>query len=286
LLADGVKPDFEAPGADADAEINYLHRRSGETEIYFIANRAKKSASIRATFRVSGKAPELWDAVSGARRFLGTYSQAEGRTVVPITLPPCGSAFVVFREPAMAHPPVALTNDLSFALIQELNGPWTVAFDPKWGGPESATFDRLTSWTERTEPGIKFYSGTAVYRKTISLRPGTASKWLWLDLGTVHELAEVRVNGQSCGITWSPPFRVNVSRAIKPGPNQVEIEVVNFWPNRIIGDDRLPRDQRLTRTNIRKLTSQTPLMESGLLGPVALLEQKPPEKTGPDYTTQ
>ena len=98
---------------------------------------------------------------------------------------------------------------------------------------------------------------------------------LWLDLGDVRELAEVRVNGQSCGITWAPPFRVDISRALKPGANQLEIEVVNFWPNRIIGDQSLPEAQRLTRTNVRKLTADTPLMPSGLFGPVKLERQNP-----------
>jgi hypothetical protein len=189
-------------------------------------------------------------------------------------LPPCGSLFVVFRRPASQHPATGESNSPQFATIREIRGPWTVAFDPKWGGPATATFDKLISWPLRSEPGIKFYSGTAVYRKAFDVPANTAGKSVWLDLGSVRELAEVKVNGQSCGITWSPPFRLNISHALKPGSNQLEIEVVNFWPNRIIGDDSLPREQRLTRTNIRKLTRQTPLMESGLLGPVSLLEKK------------
>ena len=130
------------------------------------------------------------------------------------------------------------------------------------------------SWTARSEPGIQFYSGTAVYRKAFEAPASLAGKSAWLDLGDVRELAEVKVNGKSCGTTWSPPFRVDISRALKPGANQLEIEVVNFWPNRIIGDASLPEDQRLTRTNIRKLTPETPLMRSGLFGPVRLLECK------------
>jgi hypothetical protein len=90
-------------------------------------------------------------------------------------------------------------------------------------------------------------------------------------LGNLRELAEVRLNGQSCGITWAPPFRVDISRAVKPGANRLEIDVVNFWPNRIIGDASLPPEQRRTQTNIRKLTAGTPLMESGLFGPVQIL---------------
>ena len=144
-----------------------------------------------------------------------------------------------------------------------------MAFDPKWGGPAAATFDRLTGWQTREEPGIKFYSGTATYRQTFDLPPGADAKsTLYLDLGKVCELAEVRLNGQPLGVVWTPPFRVDISRAVQPTGNRLEIDVVNFWPNRIIGDAALPPAQRLTKTNIDKLTEKTPLMESGLIGPV------------------
>jgi hypothetical protein len=274
LLADGIKPDFECAGNNPETEIDYFHRRDGAAEIYFVASRGKQPEALQATFRVSGKAPELWDAVSGEHRFADAYAENGGRTTLPLDLAPCGSMFVVFRAPASSHPARSTSNSPRFTTVQELSGPWTVAFDPKWGGPASATFAQLTSWTTRTEPGIEFYSGTAVYRKSFDLPPELANQSLWLDLGNVRELAEVKVNGRSCGITWSPPFRVDLSRAVKPGANQLEVEVVNFWPNRVIGDDTLPPAQRLTRTNVRKLTRQTPLMESGLFGPVKLVEKQ------------
>jgi hypothetical protein len=272
LRAEGVNPDFECSGNTPESEIDYFHRRDGDAEIYFVASRSKQSEALRAAFRVSGKAPELWDAVSGERRFADAYTESDGRTTLPLELPPCGSLFVVFRAPASSHPARSTSNNPRFTAVQELTGPWTVAFDPKWGGPASAIFEQLTSWTARAEPGIKFYSGTAVYRKNFKLSAELAGKPLQLDLGNVRELAEVKLNGRSCGIAWSPPFRVDLGAALKPGPNELEIEVVNFWPNRIIGDDALPPAQRLTRTNVRKLTRQTPLMESGLFGPVKLVE--------------
>ncbi len=193
---------------------------------------------------------------------------------MPLEFDPCGSRFVVFRQPAVTHPPTAQSNSQKFLLVQDLSGPWTVHFDPKWGGPATAQFDSLVSWPERPEPGIKFYSGTAVYEKTfdLSVPPATFSgeKQL-LDLGSVHALAEIKVNGKSCGIVWCPPFRADISDAVTPGENKLEVEVVNFWPNRIIGDASLPAAERLTRTNIRKLTAKTPLETAGLLGPVELL---------------
>jgi hypothetical protein len=212
--------------------------------------------------------------VSGERRFATAYTEAGGRTMLPLEFPPCGSLLVVFREPASAHPASTVNNAATYEPQQELSGSWTVTFDPKWGGPASAQFDSLISWPQRSEPGIKFYSGTATYLKTFDLPESAISHQpsaILLDLGNVRELAEVRVNGQSLGVVWAPPFRVDITDAVKPGANRLEIEVVNFWPNRIIGDASLPPDQRLTKTNIRKLTSGTPLMESGLLGPVRLL---------------
>ncbi|MEY4385214.1 MAG: hypothetical protein RLY20_497, partial [Verrucomicrobiota bacterium] len=275
LLADGVKPDFAfspptAPGAQA--EVDYIHRRDGDAEIYFVANRSTNAVSLTCTFRVSGKAPELWDAVTGERRFATAYQQADGRTSVPLEFAPCGSWFVVFREPAAKHPATSERNTVDFKPVMEVAGPWTVRFDPKWGGPASAQLDKLVRWTSRAEPGIKFYSGTATYVKQFDWQPEQANpkNQVWLDLGDVRELAEVRVNGKSVGITWTPPFRVNISSALKPGANSLEVDVVNFWPNRIIGDASLPPEQRRTQTNIRKLTPKTALMPSGLFGPVRL----------------
>jgi hypothetical protein len=309
LLAGGVPPDFECEFVDepttavsdlhatrktqhaADATRNtqhgpapsepstaldFIHRTSDRAEIYFVANRSNVWQHLSCTFRVTGKAPELWDPVTGRHRFAAAYEEHDRLTTVPLEFAPCGSWFVVFREPAASHLATAQDNRLKLEPQDELTGAWTVAFNPKWGGPASANFEPLVSWTARTEPGIKYYSGTATYTKTFDLPAGPAApgRRLWLDLGDVRELAEVRLNGKDLGVLWAPPFRVELTDAIKASGNSLEIEVVNFWPNRIIGDASLPEEQRLTRTNIRKLTKDTPLMESGLLGPVRLMEQQ------------
>jgi hypothetical protein len=272
LLADGVKPDFEFTGGPARPALDYIHRRIQGAEIYFVANRSNRWEDIRCTFRVADKAPELWDAVTGEHRFAATYSQADGRTTIPLEFTPCGSVFVVFRSPASAHPPGGTPNRPRFAPRQELSGPWTVKFDPKWGAPPAVEFDQLVSWTTRPEPGIRYYSGTAIYQKTFDLPAALQQgrQRIWLDLGDVQQLAEVRLNGKGLGVVWSPPFRVDATEAVRLAGNRLEIEVVNFWPNRIIGDAALPVEKRLTRTNIRKLTRETALMTSGLLGPVTL----------------
>ncbi|MGE5611868.1 MAG: glycosyl hydrolase [Bacillota bacterium] len=274
LLGSGVKPDFEMAGGNEKTSVGYLHRVDGGTDIYFVASRGKRPESLQCTFRVSGKAPELWNPVSGERRFAIAYREADGRTTVPLDFAPCGSWFVVFREPSAGHPATAERNGTTYAARHEIAGPWQVQFDPKWGGPASVQFEQLVSWPTRPEPGIRYYSGTATYRKTFDLPAelrGTGHN-VWLDLGNIREVAEVRLNGRSLGILWCPPFRVDITRAARPTENQLEVEVVNFWPNRIIGDQLLPAGQRLTRTNVRKLTKETALMESGLLGPVRLME--------------
>ena len=279
LLADGIQPDCEFVGA-GNIPLNYIHRTDGNTEIYFVANRTNFAAITTVAFRVKGKAPELWNAVTGERAFAPAYEEKEGRTLVPLEFAPCGSWFVVFREPAAAHPAVARANVVKTRPVQKLSGAWTVHFDPKWGGPASAQFDSLVSWPTRSEPGIKYYSGTAVYEKTFELADTPLNikhSRLFLDLGEVRELAEVKLNGKSCGTVWCPPWSVEVTDAVKAGENKLQIEVVNFWPNRIIGDASLPKDQRLTRTNIRKLTAATPLEPAGLLGPVRFETQLDPD---------
>ena len=272
LLADGIVPDCEFHTASGD--FDYIHRTAGDAEIYFVANRTNAAASAAVAFRVTGKAPELWNAVTGEHKFAAAYEEKAGRTVVPLDFGPCGSWFVVFREPAAAHPASALSNHQELKPVLDISRAWTVHFDPKWGGPETARFDSLVSWPLRPEPGIQFYSGTAVYEKSFDLSGSlvkTGNAKLFLDLGSVREIAEVKVNGQSCGIVWCPPWRVDVTDAVKAGENKLQIEVVNFWPNRLIGDASLPPAQRLTRTNIRKLTDKTPLDPAGLFGPVNLL---------------
>jgi hypothetical protein len=154
----------------------------------------------------------------------------------------------------------------------EIPGPWTVRFDPNWGGPARVQFPQLVSWTQRPEAGIKFYSGTARYETSFDLPTSlrTTTEPLVLDLGNLRELAEIRLNGKNLGILWAPPFAVDITDAVQPTGNRLEIDVVNFWPNRLIGDQSLPPEKRLTRTNIRKFTKDTPLIESGLLGPVTI----------------
>ena len=150
-----------------------------------------------------------------------------------------------------------------------LTGPWDVHFTPGWGAPEQVTSEQLKDWTKRSEEGIKYYSGTATYQKTFTM-PAAGNGRLHLDLGQVKVMAQVELNGRDLGVLWKTPFRVDISEAIRPAENTLKIHVVNLWPNRLIGDSGLPPEERYTWTTVNPYTDQSPLQESGLLGPVMI----------------
>ncbi|MGH7951851.1 MAG: glycosyl hydrolase [Limisphaerales bacterium] len=178
---------------------------------------------------------------------------------------------------------------------QEITGAWNLSFPPNWGAPPAITLDKLISWTDSTNTGVRYFSGTATYEKEIEIPANrlTAGRELWLDLGAVKDFAEVSLNGHDFGVLWKPPFRVNVTAAAKSGMNKLIVKVTNLWPNRLIGDEQLPPDcewngkqlkawpqwlldgkpsptGRLTFTTWRHYTKDSPLLESGLIGPVTL----------------
>jgi hypothetical protein len=257
--------------------LDFIHRRDGDADIYFVVNRRERwEASVKCTFRVSGKLPEIWNPVTGETRAAVCYAQAEGKTSLPLEFPPHGSLFIVFRQPiSAATRGKGRGNFASLRSLLDVRGPWRVAFDPAWGGPESVEFDELTSWTKRAEAGIKYYSGTATYRKTFDLPEAADLKdgRLFLDLGEVRYVAEARLNGQALGVVWTAPWRLEITKAARPGANVLEIDIINLWPNRVIGDSLLPPSKRLTKTNVT-FEKGTPLLESGLLGPVRILAEK------------
>ena len=265
----GLPPDFEGP-------FDYTHRRDGATEIYFVAG----TGTAECVFRVSGKQPELWNPVSGTiETEVGWQATADGRTRLTLELPQDGSMFVVFRHPGQPRPAVPPPPPTA---LMSLEGAWKVSFQAGRGAPEQAVFDPLVAWDKHPDSGIKFFSGTATYRKTFALTAEQAAQRVRLQLGTVLCLARVRVNGQDLGVVWTDPWSVELTGALKPGSNELEIEVTNTWVNRLIGDAALPPERRITRSNVtlqagkrtlkayQGYASEDPLMTSGLLGPVRL----------------
>ena len=270
LQQNNLLPDFECAGVSDKGVIDYIHRKAGETDIYFVTSRWQPVEKVECTFRVSGKQPELWNPVSGEIRKLTNFKQENGRTIISIEFDPCGSYFIVFGNPIEKSD--KQQNWANYKTVRELDGPWQVSFDKDWGGPESVTFDQLSDWTLHSDKGIKYYSGKATYSKSFDipeLRRNNKSDF-YLDLGTVHELAEIRLNGENLGVLWTKPFKVNIRSVLKAKGNKLEIDVVNLWPNRLIGDEFLPENKRYTKTNIRKFTKASQLLPSGLIGPVQI----------------
>lgn len=431
--AQKLAPDFAFQGASDKTKLAYVHRTTGDADIYFVSNQRRQFDSAEATFRVSGKIPELWHPDTGVIEPAPVWSMQAGRTMVRLDFDPAGSVFVIFRRAAgvMNHladhvvsvsgqmasesmngddqtvkiqhatygaidgtgsadvtaaisalvedgKPVAASNGLlggdpalnhvkelrvdygykgeshqavvpengtltlpgaagigpapqwetsvagdgspvvkawangsvtlrtgggsvlqanatDVPAPEELTGAWNLSFPPNWGAPPSVTLDQLISWTDHTNDGVRYFSGTATYEKTVEipaerLQPG---RELWLDLGAVKNFAEVSLNGQSFGVLWKPPFRVNITAAAQPGANRLVVKVTNLWPNRLIGDEQLPPDVewngkqlaawpqwlldgkpsptgRLTFTTWHHWTKDATLLESGLLGPVTL----------------
>lgn len=408
VLADlHVAPDFSNDARGA--HLLYLHRRIGPADAYFISNQISSGVTTNATFRVSGRQPEIWDPQKGTLADAAVWSaDGLGRTTIPLQMAPGQSLFVVFRKPAPKDHLVSVARALTggaapaqhlvitkatygdiagnggtaditskiAGLIQDnqvdaiignelvgsdpapnilksatveytiggkpgtvsiaendalslppyasqkatytvmrdasgrarllpwapgaftvkdaagntasrqvastpapipVDGAWAVHFDPRWGGPAAVTFDTLADWTQRPEPGIKYYSGTAEYDKTIAvpagwLRPGRV---ITLDLGDLESLANVTLNGHDLGCLWSPPYRVDVTGLLRPGPNTLQVKVTNTWVNRLIGDDGLPASQRLTSTTQSFYSATDPLIPSGLFGPVTLTGADP-----------
>jgi hypothetical protein len=197
---------------------------------------------------------------------------------MPLAFEPYGSTFVIFGTAiATDAQGSAEKNSPDYHVAATLEGAWSVAFDPAWGGPEAVEFETLASWTERPEEGVRHYSGTAAYRKTFALAKELtdAGGRLALDLGEVREMAEVTLNGQTLGVLWTKPFRADITSAARAGENTLEIKIVNNWPNRLIGDAALPVEARRTKTNIAGFKADTPLTTSGLLGPVRVMKCLP-----------
>jgi len=263
-----IVPDLRLNGPQP---VLFIHRTTADGEIYFVSNQSEQDLSISPSFRVKGKQPELWDAVTGERRYLPKYTQNESGTVVPLKLAPLQSAFVVFRKLAGARTFTDQQNFPDPRTVATIAGPWQVNFEQGRRGPDqTVTFPELIDWTKSTDDRIKYFSGTATYRTTFKASKLGHNEHLYLHLGEVMVMAKVKVNGVDCGGVWTAPWQVDITKAVKSGNNIVEIEVVNNWINRLIGDSKLPEQERKTWTSNNEYGPNSTLQSSGLKGPVTL----------------
>ncbi len=269
LKAMNIAPDFDHSRPQSDTRILFVHRKLTDADIYFLDNRNDRDETVDATFRIAGKEPELWYAETGKSE-PASYQISGGRTTVPLHLEPWGTVFVVFRKPAKASSrtlPKPVETELA-----TVDGSWNVTFQPGRGAPASFVLDKLTSWSDSQNKGVKYFSGIGTYTKTIQASPDWFKKGaqLWIDLGDVKNLAEVTVNGKSLGIVWHSPYRVDATSALKSGANEITIKVTNAWVNRLIGDQQPDATTKYTFADVKPYKADSRLLESGLLGPVKL----------------
>jgi hypothetical protein len=228
-------PDFEYTKPESDAELLFVHRKLSDGDLYYVDNRQDRNEDLNATFRVIGKEAELWHADTGVIE-PASFLAADNQTTVPLHLEPWGTVFVVFRKPAKTSS--RRLARISESAIATVEGPWDISFQADRGAPAKITLDKLASWSENADEGVKYFSGTGAYSKTIQAPPDWFKRGahLSIDLGEVKNLAEVSVNGKPLGILWKPPYRVDVTNILKPGANTLVIKVIDPWVNRIIGD--------------------------------------------------
>ena len=341
-----------AAGLMPTTGLNYIHRRAGQSEIYFVANPQHRDVEALCTFRINGLQPELWDPATGDIRKPALFRNTANGIQMPLHFDPAGSIFVIFQKKAnpatqiveVAQDGVQLfgadrqtpaqlpefwsdgqktkmagTEQGRYGVLYanarrevfenparpaavKVNGPWAVQFQPGRGAPQQAEFAELADWSKHADPGIRYFSGTATYTTQFDWTPPAGSARWKLDLGDVKVMAEVKLNGQRVGVLWKPPYAADVAGLLKPGRNQLEVKVTNLWPNRLIGDEQYPDDctpdgswkkgsipawpewllkgqprpepRRLTFTTWKYYTNDSPLLSSGLLGPVTMLEER------------
>jgi hypothetical protein len=288
----GVNPDFTSSGS-----IRYNHRSMSDREVYFVSNRTDQMVEADCMFRDGTPDAELWDAVTGTIKPLKIQNSSSSGISIKIKFDVSQSFFVVFNKTTQPKKDISLSGNglVDLKPVTILEGPWTVSFDTTWGGPDKVVFETLADWTARPEQGIRYYSGIATYTKTFDLPESVGSvkePALYLNLGVVKNLAQVKLNGKDLGVIWTSPWQVNISGSVKKNGNKLEIKVANLWANRLIGDELLPDDGvkdgkwpdwllngtprtsgRYTFTTHRYYKKGDALFESGLLGPVKVVRE-------------
>src|SRR5690606_16280294 len=228
-----LRPDVKLDDSDP---VVFIHRTLHDGDIYFISNQSDGKIKLNPTFRISGKQPELWNAVHGKLRDLPEFDDTGQGTTVPLELDRFESAFIVFRKKVNSIPAASGKNFPAPVRVIPIQGDWQVDFIR----PDSTRFtlnmDTLSDWSSIADTAVAHFSGTAWYRKTVSTIDLPDKAPVFVNLGSVVAVAKVRVNGQDVGGVWTPPYRLDVTSAWKKGDNTIEIKVVNTWANRLIGD--------------------------------------------------
>lgn len=274
LASKNIQPDVIFP--EKSKNLRYVHRHLSDGDIYWVANQENVYKNVEVSFRVSGKKPEIWHADTGKKEDI-SYEMKDGRTFLTLHFTPYDAVFVMFVNDTKEQ--CAQLPQVSESTIAEITSPWIVKFQENRGAPAQATFNQLTSFTESSDKGIKYFSGTATYSNTFKLNKSFFKKknlpeQFILDLGEVKDLAEVIVNGKNLGVIWKFPFKLDITGAVHSGENTLEIKVVNVWHNRIVGDEQPGVVKPITWTQMQFYKPDEPLLKAGLLGPVKILQER------------
>jgi hypothetical protein len=268
---------FSKLGLQKDADvispkhsIAWAHRRTGNADIYFISNQLNREQKAHISFHVKGKDLVMLDPVTGKRAYQYFIRNEGGRSHVEFTLEANQSLFFLFDGKQDPNKMVPFIPPVS--KIIPVKAKWNLSFDPKFGGPSGTlTIDELKSWTSFPDSSIKFYSGAASYKNSFTWNESDKKKTLWLQIDSIYNIATIKINDIDCGTLWTPPYLLDITKALKQGENKIEIVVANTWANRLIGDLRLPVEKRITWTNAPLRLANKPLLPAGLVGKVALI---------------
>ncbi len=263
LAEAGVTPDWMYSGTDS---LNFVHRTLPDAEIYWISSPVSQRRTAEVSFRVSGLRPYLWHPVTGAMEEV-SYRFVDGRTSLSLDFEPHDAYFIVFRGKTDVNSyekPSVLTT-----VISDLSDGWIVSFRSPFGEEKSMHLDELRLWNESPDPWVRYFSGTASYKKTITLPECSGS--LILDLGEVKNLAQVYIDGQEVATLWKTPFKTDITDYINGQTVELEVKVTNLWVNRLIGDSRLKKSERKTYVPASFYGPEDELLSSGMAGPVRLV---------------
>lgn len=309
-----IRPDFSYSTMN-EKQLDFIHYELNGTHFYFVRNTSDKWLTSNCSFRQVNKIPSLWNPVTGSVIPMTIYKTNEDSMELPITFAPYASYFVVFTDGvANANHFESVTSadtngkllfdytDKGIRFLEkgnyslnkvsgkvdfsnrpssfELNKNWNVSFEQKGNGGSTfnKNFPELKSWTDNEDKQVKFFSGIATYTKEFDFKGTAEGESVYLNLTDVAELADVWINGEHVGISWTPPFQYDITSAIKKGKNIIKIEVANTWSNRLTGDAL--NNENITQTNIVKANrnlvpwAELPLKKSGLIGPVTITVDK------------
>ena len=271
IIKDPRLPDLPTgqAGGQEKARILYVHRKTANEDIYWLNNRSENPNEAELSFRVAGKVPELWHPQTGKTERV-PFEIREGRTIIPLKFESWEAYFITFKSKASSNK--YAKRPATETQLTTIAGEWSINFQTGRGAPSEINVSELKSWSENEDAGVKYFSGTATYTKSLDAPANWFAKGveIWLDLGDVKNIAEVKVNGKPLGVVWKKPYRVNVTGALKPGNNNIGIAVTNLWVNRLIGDMQ-PGATKITYTTMPFYKADSKLLPSGLLGPVQVV---------------